>query len=85
MQGAITRIKQSFIYARNTRTEVSLRNLTAEERPVIKALKWFSLDEVRNCKDIVYPVLLSEYFEVLLRDGCPERPVVIDLTKAATR
>ena len=83
MHGKLTRVKQSFVPARTSSTNVSLENLTEEEKPVCTRLEWFSLDRIRNCPDIIYPVLLTDprYLPAILQGDIPNKTIPIDLTK----
>ena len=83
IHGKLTRVKQSFVPARTSSTNVSLENLTEEEKPVCNRLEWFSLDKIRNCPDIIYPTLLtdSRYLPSILQGNIPKKIILIDLTK----
>lgn len=83
MHGKLTRVKQSFVPARTSSTNVSLENLTEEEKPVCTRLEWFSLDRIKNCPDIIYPVLLTDprYLPAILQGNIPNKTIPIDLTK----
>ena len=81
MKGVDTLIRQKFIVARTTHTNVTLKNLTDEEKPVVKTLKWMSIDEIRNCPEIIYPVVLPDYLAPVLFGFYPPEPITIDLAK----
>ena len=83
MHGKLTRIKQNFIPAKTSSTNVSLKNLTKEEKNVCTKLEWFSLDKIKNCPDIIYPVLLtnSKYLPAILQGNIPRNIIPIDLKK----
>lgn len=81
MSGVKTLIRQQFIVAKTQATDVTLKNLTPEEKPVAKQLKWFSTDEIKNSKEIIYPVGLDEYLSDLLTNGAPKEPVTIVLDR----
>ena len=87
MHGIITRVKQSFILVKTNTTNVSLKNLTEEEKPVCNKLEWFSLDKIKKCTDIIYPILLTDekYLPSILNDNIPEQIINIDLTKQPKR
>ena len=61
LHGKKTHLKQSFICAETSKKDVTLKNLTDEEKPVAKTLEWFSLEKIKNLKEIIYPVVLPEY------------------------
>lgn len=83
MHGVLTKVKQSFVPARTKSSNVSLENLTDEEKPVCTKLEWFSLDKIKNCPDIIYPVLLTEteYLPAILNGNWPKKTIPIDLTR----
>ena len=85
MKGVDTLIRQRFILARTTRTDFTLKNLTDEEKPVVKTLKWMSLDEIRSCPEIIYPVVLPDYLAPVLSGFYPPEPITIDLAKKPTK
>ena len=85
MKGVDTLIRQKFIVARTTHTNVTLKNLTDEEKPVVKTLKWMSIDEIRNCPEIIYPVVLPEYLPNILNGNYPSEPITIDLQKTSKK
>ena len=83
MHGVLTTVKQTFILAKTKTSNVSLDNLTDEEKETCTNLKWFSLDDIKNSKDIIYPVLLAkkEYLPSILNGNIPPKIIPIDLTK----
>lgn len=81
MSGVKTLIKQRFIIARTEKTKVTMENLTPEEKPVAKNLKWFSVNEIKNSNDIIYPVGLDEYLSDLLNNGAPDEVIEIVLDR----
>lgn len=81
MGGTMTHINQCFIYAKTNKESVTLENLTDEEKPVVKSLKWLSLDQIKNSEDIIYPVVLPEYLPDIIDGKFPKEPLFIDLGK----
>ena len=81
INGDTTHINQKFIYARTNNENVTLKNLTTEEKPVVKSLEWFSIYKIKNCKDIIYPVVLPEYLSQIIKGNIPKEPIIIDLAK----
>lgn len=81
LAGTPSRLKQQFIVAKTKKTKISLSNLTTEEKEVVKKVEWFSLEEIKNCKDIVYPILLPKYLPDILAGKYPNKPIEIDLGK----
>ena len=81
MKGSMTHINQCFIYAKTNKENVTLKNLTDEEKPVIKLLQWLSLDQIKNSNDIIYPVVLPEYLTDIINGKFPKETLTIDLAK----
>ena len=81
LAGTPTRFKEKFIVATTSKTDISFVNLTAEEKEIIKSFSWFSLDQINNCPDVIYPVLLPEYLPNILVGKYPTVPMKIDLAK----
>lgn len=83
MHGKLTKVKQSFVPARTSSPNVSMENLTDEEKPVCTKLEWFSSDKIKDCPDIIYPVLLTDpkYLPAILQGNIPKDIIPIDLTR----
>lgn len=81
MHGKKTHLNQSFIYAKTSNEKVTLEHLTDEEKPVAKTLEWFSLDKIKNCKEVIYPLVLADYLPDILEGKIPDKPIFIDLAK----
>ena len=81
MSGVETLIRQQFIVAKTNATDVTLKNLTPEEKTVVKSLRWFSIDDIKKSEEIVYPVGLDEYLVDLFKNGTPIEPVTIALDR----
>ena len=81
LHGKKTHLKQSFICAETSKKDVTLKNLTDEEKPVAKTLEWFSLEKIKNLKEIIYPVVLPEYLPDIIEGKIPSKPIFIDLAK----
>jgi len=76
-----TRLKQRFIVAKTKQNSVSLTNLTQSEQAIVKKLAWFSLEKIKNSEEIIYPVVLAEYFPDIISGKYPKIPLEIDLAK----
>ena len=81
MNSVETLIKQRFIMAKTSKTFVTMKNLTLEEKAVAKDLKWFSLDEIKNSCEIIYPVGLYGYLSNLIQNGVPSELTKIILDR----
>ena len=51
------------------------------EQAVVKKLAWFSLEDIQNSPEIIYPIVLSDYLPYILAGNYPEKPLEIDLGK----
>lgn len=81
LAGKPRRMKQQFIVANTSKNKVDLSNLTIAEKEVITNIKWFSLEDIKNCKEVIYPVLLPQYLPDILNNNYPDEPIIIDLGK----
>lgn len=81
LSGRMTKLKQKFVVARTKKTQTTRQHLTPEEQQVIEKLAWFSLDEIRHSKEVVYPVVLPDYLPDILEGHFPPKPIWIDLAK----
>ena len=82
INGEANDIRQSFVVVHHkVASEVNLKNLTEEEKPVLKKLKWFSYDEIKNCDEIIYPVVLSDYLKDIIDKKYPIEVLEIDIAK----
>jgi 8-oxo-dGTP pyrophosphatase MutT (NUDIX family) len=81
LSGKLQHLKEQFIVARTQQEDISLDNLTAEERAVVKHVSWFSLDEIKNSTEVIFPVVLPDYLPDILSGKYPMPPLEIDLAK----
>lgn len=81
IKGEPNDIRQSFVVVRTSMSDVILENLTEEEKPVLKKLKWFSYDEIKNCDEIIYPVVLPGYLKDIIDNKYPSEVLEIDIAK----
>ena len=63
--------EQNFYYERyylveTEEVKISTNNLTNEESEVIKEYKWWSINGLKQTKDIVFPLSLKSYVDVAL-------------------
>jgi 8-oxo-dGTP pyrophosphatase MutT (NUDIX family) len=81
LSGKLQHLKEQFIVAQTKQRNISLDNLTDEERAVVKHVEWFSLDKIKNCSEVIFPVVLPDYLPDILAGNYPEMPIDIDLAK----
>lgn len=79
LKGVLTTLAESFIVAKTTNLNVALHMPTEDEREAIKQLKWFSLEDIKNSSDVIFPVLLPQYLPDILKGSYPTPPIEIDL------
>ncbi len=77
----LTHLKQTFLVAKTKQKEVSLTNLDEWEQKAIKKLAWFSFDDIKNSKEVIYPVVLEQHLPQILLGKYPKSPIEIDLAK----
>ncbi len=75
LRGTLTQLKEQYIVARTTHHSVRLHAPTTEEQQVVKELRWFMLEDVKRCPDVIFPVLLSDYLPDILADRYPTEPI----------
>jgi 8-oxo-dGTP pyrophosphatase MutT (NUDIX family) len=81
LKGVLTRQKETFIIAKTKKNNVSFTKLDHWEKNVLLKLEWFSLEKIKNCNEIIYPVPLTQYLPDIIAEKYPEKPIEIDLSK----
>ncbi|KKK88435.1 MAG: hypothetical protein KR126chlam4_00761 [Candidatus Anoxychlamydiales bacterium] len=81
LNGTLTRLKQKFIVAKTKQINAHLKNPTSWEKKVIKDIAWFSIDDIKNSDEIIYPALLPKYLPDIISGNYPKQPIEIDLAK----
>ena len=81
LSGTMTRLKQQFVVAHTKKSETTLDYLTPDEQKVVEKIAWFSLDDIKCSKEVVYPVVLQDYLPAILASNYPAEPIWIDLAK----
>jgi len=79
LYGTPTHIKQQFIVARTKKKTLSPANLTPGEAKRVKQLAYFSLHDIINSDEIIYPVLLPAYLPGIIAVKYSEEPIEIKL------
>ena len=72
-KGIDTKVCESFLFAKTGVTDIVTFNLTPEEKQVVKQYKWWSLEELKNTSECVFPPKLSQY----LSDAFPHREAIL--------
>lgn len=81
LSGILQRLHQRFMVVKTKTSEVSHSNFTPEEKEVIVKSAWFSLDAIKNCSEVIFPVVLPDYLPAILDGNYPNEPIEIDLAK----
>ena len=79
LSGILTQLKQQFIVAHTTQKTLTTEHLTEREKEVIEEIRWFSLNQICNCNELIYPPGLKDYLPGILEGNYPEPPLKIDL------
>ncbi|HEV2601365.1 MAG TPA: NUDIX domain-containing protein [Candidatus Babeliales bacterium] len=74
-----TRFKEYYVVAKTAQKEVTLHALTDDEKAVVKELRWFSLQDIIDCKDPIFPEFLPEYLPAILAGDYPKEMLEFDL------
>ncbi len=75
-----TRLHQKFIVAKTSEIKTTFDNLMPEERPILKELRWFSVEDIRNCPETIYPHNLAEHLPAILEGRYPEE--LLDISES---
>lgn len=70
-------IKEQYILAHTIKYEVTPTNLTDYEINIVKELRWFSLDDISNSKETIYPPNLKTLLKDVISNIIPQKPIVI--------
>jgi len=81
LSGQRTLMKQEFIVAHTKNSEITLKYLTDEEKKVIVKIDWFSLEDILNSEEIIYPIGLAEYLADILSENYPKEAIEVDLSQ----
>ena len=72
MQGTPTLFKETFVVAFLDCPDVTRDGWSANERAVIRAMRWWTLDELRQTSDTVYPVALVDLLPAIIAGDYPD-------------
>lgn len=79
LKGTLTRLKEYFIVAKTQKSDVSLHLPTHDEKAVVKKLVWFSLNEIKNSSEVIFPILLTTYLPDILAGKYPQSLIDISI------
>lgn len=80
VHGIPTHIEEKFIVARAKKKKLTQINFEKHETSIVKHLAWFSLNQIINIEETVYPVLLLEYLPDIIAGNYPKKPFNINMT-----
>lgn len=81
LHGILTKLKEKFIVVKTKKNKVSLTNLDDWEKKVVEEIAWFSLEKIKNSKEVIFPILLEKYLPDIILKKYPKKPIKIDLAK----
>lgn len=79
LAGTPSHIKDQYIVAKLKRNngKISNENFTDWEKEVVKKVDWFSLEQIKNISDPVYPTGLVDYLPDILEGRYPKKPILL--------
>lgn len=78
-KGVSTRFKEKFIVAHTHKNNVALHEPTEDEKQTVTRLQWFSIDDIKNSPDVIFPVGLAQYLPAVIAGDYPEKPIDISV------
>lgn len=84
-EGKLTKMKQQFVVANTNNRSVTLEYLTPSEQKIIEKVDWFSLNDICNSKEVIYPATLKDHLPDILEKKYPKEPIWIDLAKKPSK
>jgi len=76
-EGESFRARETFFVARVAQWEVDTRGFTDLELRAVDAHRWWTLAELLDTSETIYPTALPGLVRDLLTDGLPDRPVEV--------
>lgn len=76
-KGVPTQVYETYTIAKTTVQDVVLHNPTEIEKLVVKELKWWSLAELRQTAEIVFPIGLAKHLPDIITGDYPVSPIDI--------
>ncbi|MFC7440527.1 NUDIX hydrolase [Laceyella putida] len=77
-KGELTRFVEHYRIARMKGTEIHLNHLTVEEKQGYLTHHWWSIDELRESTELIFPKKLAELLEPILEGKITKTPILID-------
>lgn len=76
--GELIRLIEHYYIARMKGTQIDLNHFTEEEKQGYIAHHWWSLEELKDTNEVIYPVKLAELLIPILKGDFPQTPIVIE-------
>ena len=70
---------ESYFLAYSTTDVFNLQNLDAQEAKVVRRLRWWTLDELKQTTELVFPRGLASLLTAIIGNVIPESPISIVL------
>lgn len=77
VDGEDRRLVEHYFIVRVGHEALSDHGWTDLERRVVKAMRWWSLEEIAASDEAIYPGGLAEHLQALLAGDVPQQPVMI--------
>ena len=71
--------KEQFIVVRTCKSDVHMKNMCENEARYMKKLKWFSLAEIQNSAEKIYPTTLKRHLPAIIEGRYPKESIHIKL------
>jgi 8-oxo-dGTP pyrophosphatase MutT (NUDIX family) len=79
--GVLTNQDETFVVVKTKEKAVFLNKLDEWEKKFVDKIRWFSLKQILNCKQIIFPIVLPKYLPDILSENYPKTCLEIDLSK----
>ncbi|HYE45346.1 MAG TPA: NUDIX domain-containing protein [Caulobacter sp.] len=77
VEGEERRLVEHYFLVRAAGEDLSDHGWTAEERRVVKAMRWWTVEEIAASREAIYPGRLAEHLGRLLDGEIPDEPLSI--------
>ena len=71
--------KEQFLVVKTRKSDVHMNNMEANERRYMKKLRWFSLPDIQNSTEKIYPTSLEQHLPAIIEGNYPTEPIYIEL------
>jgi len=71
-------MQERYYLVRVTHAQVSLANLLIAEQGVVREFRWWTLDEVRQTDEVIFPRSFADSLAPVIAGNVPREPVFIE-------